>query len=381
MKKVIEFIPLLANGGAETMMKDYCLGFDKNELDITVLVMGERMNSANEVILQTAGQKIIYLGEQCYEYGMKLNLFQKGFRFISRYFEFRKVILDIKPDVIHVHLHVGLFFRFLPKSVLDETKLIYTVHNVFERYFSKSLKDIYKFIEYKEINRLVHKYSMKLVTLHDDMNKIMREEFQTQEVITLENGIELNRFTYSQEGREKIRKELNIPSCAYVIGNVGRFHEQKNHELIVDVFEKVFENRKDAYLLLVGKGQNTRQLTEERLKNKGLWEHTSIIQDRKDIPEIMSAMDVFLFPSRWEGFGNVLIEAQSVGLHCVISDKVPKSAIVSDNVTVVGLNESIQEWIENLKNDAPRESVVSDISRYDMANSIAKLQHIYTDIA
>ena len=381
MKKVIEFIPLLANGGAETMMKDYCLGFDKKEVDVTVLVMGERMNSANEAILQAVGQKIIYLGEQRYKYGTKLNPFQKGFRFISRYFEFRKVILEIKPDVIHAHLHVGLFFRFLPKRVLEETKLIYTVHNVFERYFSKSPKDMYKFIEYREINRLVHKYSMKLVALHDNMNILMREEFATGDVITVENGIELNRFTYSHKGRERIRKELNIPADAYVIGNVGRFHEQKNHEMIVDIFEKVSENRKDAYLLLVGKGQNTRQLIEERLKSKGLWDHTSIIQDRKDIPEIMSAMDVFLFPSRWEGFGNVLIEAQSVGLHCVISDKVPESVIVSDNVTVVGLDESISKWVERLKDNAPRERVISDISRFDMANSIAKLQDIYIDMA
>lgn len=381
MKKVIEFIPLLANGGAETMMKDYCLGFDREKVDVTVLVMGERMKSANEEVLESFGQKIIYLGEQFYGTRVNLNPFQKLVRFVSRYFEFRKVIMEIRPDVIHSHLHVGLFFRFIPKQILKETKLVYTVHNVFERYFSKTLKNIFKFIEYKEVSRLVHKYSMKLVTLHDDMNKDMREKFDTDDVVTIENGIELKRFSFSDEGRKRIRKELKIPETAYVIGNVGRFHEQKNHELIVDIFENVSNLREDAYLLLVGKGENTRQATIDKLKSKGLLERTIIIQDRKDIPDIMSAMDVFLFPSRWEGFGNVLIEAQSVGLHCVISDKVPRGTIVSDKVSVVGLNDSVKNWVDALNQNTVMEEPVGDISKYEIANSILRLQDIYTDIA
>lgn len=381
MKKVIEFIPLLANGGAETMMKDYCLGFDREKVDVTVLVMGERMKSANEEVLESFGQKIIYLGEQFYGTRVNLNPFQKLVRFVSRYFEFRKVIMEIRPDVIHSHLHVGLFFRFIPKQILKETKLVYTVHNVFERYFSKSIKNIFKFIEYKEVKRLVHKYSMKLVTLHDDMNKDMREQFATDDVVTIENGIELERFSFSEQGRKRIRQELKIPETAYVIGNVGRFHEQKNHELIVDIFENVSNLREDAYLLLVGKGENTRQATIDKLKSKGLLERTIIIQDRKDIPDIMSAMDVFLFPSRWEGFGNVLIEAQSVGLHCVISDKVPRGTIVSDKVSVVGLNDSVKNWVDALNQNTVMEEPVGDISKYEIANSILRLQDIYTDIA
>lgn len=381
MKKVIEFIPLLANGGAETMMKDYCLGFDREKVDVTVLVMGERMKSANEEVLESFGQKIIYLGEQFYGTGVNLNPFQKLVRFVSRYFEFRKVIMEIRPDVIHSHLHVGLFFRFIPKQILKETKLVYTVHNVFERYFSKSIKNIFKFIEYKEVKRLVHKYSMKLVTLHDDMNKDMREQFASDDVVTIENGIELERFSFSEQGRKRIRQELKIPETAYVIGNVGRFHEQKNHELIVDIFENVSNLREDAYLLLVGKGENTRQATIDKLKSKGLLERTIIIQDRKDIPDIMSGMDVFLFPSRWEGFGNVLIEAQSVGLHCVISDKVPRGTIVSDKVSVVGLNDSVKKWVDALNQNTVMEKPVGDISMYEIANSILRLQDIYTDIA
>jgi len=378
MKKVVEFIPLMANGGAETMMKDYCLGIDKDEVDITVVVMGERMNSANEAVLESTGQKIIYLGERRFGANAKLNPLQKIIRFVSRYTEFKKVILEIEPDVIHAHLHVGLFFRFLPKKILKNTKLIYTVHNVFERYFSKTMKDMYKYIEYKELNRLIHKYSMKLVTLHDEMNQIIRKEFNTEDVITIENGIELKRFSFSKEGRARIREELGIPEDAYVIGNVGRFHEQKNHDLIVDIFNEVTKQRDDAYLLLVGKGANTRQLTVDKLQSLELLERTSIIQDRKDIPDIMSAMDVFLFPSRWEGFGNVMIEAQGVGLHCVISDKVPEGTIVTDNVTVVKLEDSVENWVKNLSPDAPRHKPVHEISQHDIANSIARLQDIYT---
>lgn len=92
-------------------------------------------------------------------------------------------------------------------------------------------------------------------------------------------------------------------------------------------------------------------------------------------------MDVFLFPSRWEGFGNVLIEAQSVGLHCVISDKVPRGTIVSDKVSVVGLNDSVKNWVDALNQNTVMEEPVGDISKYEIANSILRLQDIYTDIA
>lgn len=377
MIKVFEFITLMANGGAETLVKDYCKQLDKNQFDVTVVVMGEYGNYANDVAIQEMGQRIIYLGECKYGRGVKLNFFQKCIRFVSRYWYFRKLVTEEKPDLIHIHLRIGDYFKVLPSKVLSETKLIYTVHNVFDNYFSKSPKNLRKYREYKELWRLVHKYDTKLITLHDSMNAVMRKEFNTENVVTVWNGIELGRFIYSENERLRIRKECNIPDDAYVIGHVGRFHEQKNHDFIVDIFEQVVKTNINAYLILVGKGQNTKQITVDKLKRLGLMDRVSILQDRRDIPSIMSAMDVFLFPSRWEGFGNVLIEAQAIGLHCVISDCVPKEVVVSDNVTMLSLNDSAEKWAFMLDDNNEHCKADHSIKEHDIEYGIGKISDIY----
>jgi len=377
MIKVFEFIPLMANGGAETLVKDYCKQLDKDEFDVTVVVMGEFNNYANEITLQEMGQRVVYLGECKYGRNAQLNPLKKGIRFISRYLSFRRLVKQERPDLIHIHLHVGNYFRFIPKKILKSTKLVYTVHNVFDNYFSKSIKNIRKYHEYRELYRLIHKYDTKLITLHDEMNANMRREFDTENVHTVWNGIELDRFVYSENERKMLREEANIPQSAYVIGNVGRFHEQKNHDFIVDIFAKVAKENRDAYLLLVGKGQNTKQKTVDKLQELGLYDRTVILQDRKDVPAIMSAMDVFLFPSRWEGFGNVLIEAQSIGLHCVVSDCVPKEVIVSNRVTVLSLDEGVDKWVEMLSDDAVVTTADHSIKEHDIECSIGKVADIY----
>ena len=123
----------------------------------------------------------------------------------------------------------------------------------------------------------------------------------------LHNGVDLNIYSYSHSGRDKIRKQFGISKGAIVIGHIGRFTKQKNHEFIIEVFEKIANLNGNYVLLLVGEGEERekiyRLVREKKLDNKVIFAGI-----RSDIPDILSSMDVFILPSLYEGMPNTAIE-------------------------------------------------------------------------
>jgi glycosyltransferase involved in cell wall biosynthesis len=125
-----------------------------------------------------------------------------------------------------------------------------------------------------------------------------------------------------------VRDELGIPADAFVVGHVGRFVEQKNHDFLLDIFSEVARREPRARLLLVGDGP-LRAAVDHKARRLGLSTKIIFAGVRRDVPRLMSgAMDVFVLPSRHEGLGLVVVEAQAAGLGCLVSDAVPKEADV-----------------------------------------------------
>lgn len=374
MKKVIHMISSMNMGGAETMVKDYALLIDKEQFYTKVISLDKRCHSVNEQYLSDAGIPVIYLSELRYSADKKLNLLQKVMRSIARYYDLRRILKDEKPDVLHVHLYIGSYLKWIPLKKWG-IKVFYTVHNVPERFFDISKKNREKYSAYKEVKRLLEKENLTLISLHDEMNKELRQLFSTERVITLNNGVNLERFHKELYNKSEIRKQLGIDEDAFVLGHVGRFHEQKNHELLIRVFSEICQRKIESHLLLIGEGP-LRDKAVELIKNLGIEKRVTILQNRSDIPELMRAMDVFVFPSRWEGFGNVLVEAQSMELPCIVSDKICNSVILNSNVTVISLEASISEWADAVI-ESNETIVSSNIYMYDMRNSVKRLEEIY----
>jgi len=161
-------------------------------------------------------------------------------------------------------------------------------------------------------------------------------------------GIDLDRFTFDTDPLS-LRRSLRIPENAYVIGHVGRFHPQKNHDMIFRIAEQVLLIEPRAYFLLVGDGPS---LANYKKRANGIsgGERIHFLGIRDDVPELMRhVMDVFLFPSRWEGLGIVLLEAQAAGLPYVASDRVPQEADVLDGFCVrLRLDKSVKIWTESV---------------------------------
>ena len=153
-------------------------------------------------------------------------------------------------------------------------------------------------------------------------------------------------------------------------------NKQKNHKLLIEIFAEICKKNPKAFLLMIGNG-NLQKETESRLKELGLGEKYKILSNRTDIPDLMNAMDKFVFPSNYEGLGIVLIEAQKIGLKCVISHVVPDAAIVTNLVKKVNLNASAAEWAEEALNFHVEDTKYLGIEEWDMKQVVLRLEEYY----
>ena len=159
----------------------------------------------------------------------------------------------------------------------------------------------------------------------------------------IHNGIDPERFSFSPELRRAKRQELGLSHSTLVFGHVGRFTAQKNHLHLLDTFQQICTLHKDSVLLLVGTGQleETVRQTTQRL---GLSERVQFLGAREDVPQLLLAMDCFVFPSLHEGLPVTLVEAQATGLPILASDAITDEVCITPLVHRTPLTCSHQEW-------------------------------------
>lgn len=170
------------------------------------------------------------------------------------------------------------------------------------------------------------------------------------------DGIDCSRFAFNPDVRNKVREEYGLHG-KYVVGHVGHFNPAKNHRKILSIFQAVFQQRRDAMLLLVGDGeleQQVRHHTEEL----GLTDRVIFAGAHKDVERFYQAMDVFLFPSRFEGFGMAMIEAQAGGLACVASDIVPEETNIDGRAVYLPLKAADSIWANRILKAPDRDTSV-----------------------
>ena len=196
-----------------------------------------------------------------------------------------------------------------------------------------------------------------------------KKAYDSGKVTILHNAVDLSVFHYDPEGREKIRRELGIGENTLLVGHVGRFDPQKNHGQLLDIYAAIREKQPDSRLLLVGQGKLEQQL-REKAEALGISESVIFAGVRSDIPQVLSAMDVFVFPSFYEGMPNTVIEAQSAGLPCIIADTITREADITGLVQYLSLETAADEWAEKalVAAGAPRRDTREDFEKnhYDI---------------
>lgn len=196
-------------------------------------------------------------------------------------------------------------------------------------------------------------------------------------VMEMRNGIDTGKFKFNPQYRTDARKELRIPEDALVIGHAGRFLEVKNHTFIIDVFSEVIKQRPNSYLLLAGVGPLFEKM-KQKVNDLKLTDKVLFLGNRDDMPRLLSAMDIFLFPSLYEGLPFAPVEAQAAGVRVVCSDKVSPEVKLSEGLKFVSLEQPVSLWARELvefpiiDKEKMRQSVIAN--GYDIVASIKMLE-------
>lgn len=183
-----------------------------------------------------------------------------------------------------------------------------------------------------------------------------KKAYESGRAKILHNAIDLDVFSYKADGCKKVREEFGISDSTVVLGHIGRFMTQKNHMFLLDIFDEFHKKNKDSVLMLVGKGELEQQI-KDRIAEKALTDSVIFTGVRSDVPDVLSAMDVFVMPSLYEGMPNVVIEAQSTGLPCVISDTLTREANITGLVKYLPLNVSAEDWSLEIEKDCTKERI------------------------
>ena len=177
------------------------------------------------------------------------------------------------------------------------------------------------------------------------------------DVQILRNGISIENFIFHSSLRNRYRDELAINE-SLVVGHIGRFSKQKNHKFLLEIFKEITYCQQNSLLCLVGTGELKDEIKKYAVQ-LGVIDKVLFLGIRKDVPHVMMAMDVMIFPAFYEGMPNVVIEAQTTGLPCLVSDTITEECKVTDKVEFLSLTNSAVEWanksLSMINNDTKRE--------------------------
>ncbi|MCR5222290.1 MAG: glycosyltransferase [Lachnospiraceae bacterium] len=375
--KIVQFIDSMYTGGAETSVCNTALEMKRQGLDITVLCFSIRRGTANEDRLDSAGVKTVYLGEKCLQ-ALHLQWAHDTFlRYVAMIFlllpVFRKTIRKEQPDVLHMHLDALLFYPFLTGKLKKKTKAFWTMHSDPKVIFSGGLLQGLR-------KRIMKRHAgIRVLSLNEAGKDIFQSLGFSNPVTVVRNGISMQRYRSAENAGKEIRAEFGIPEEAFVIGHIGRFgagEAIKNQAFLVDVFSILSEKKPDAYLVLVGGGEPSFELLE-KISLSGKKDKILMLSDRSDVPELLSVPDVFVLPSKYEGFPMTLIEAQAAGLRCVVSDTVTKEAAITEKVSYLPLSAGKEKWAEMILAQTDFEGVRGSLADYDIETVVRNLTALY----
>lgn len=244
--------------------------------------------------------------------------------------------------------------------------------------------------KYSFIESIYKNYSKSLIDKNTDIKYACSQKAgewlygknNTFEVIN--NGIDPKEYKFNEDIRKNIRDELKIKDNEILIGHVGRFSPEKNHEFIIDIFKELYSKNDKYRLVLVGTG-DTEEKIKEKVKSLNLQEIVKFLGVRKDVKNLLQGFDLFILPSIFEGLPVTLVEAQGAGLKCFISDTVTKEIDLECGLTeFISLDKSSEEWAEIIEKNREyiRKDTIDSLRShgYDMTENAKNLENRYIEL-
>lgn len=347
--------------GISTVILNFCRNLNKDKYDITIF-------SGAPIAEQ---YKI-----ECQELGIRLEEMppKRGGNPLKYYNYLFKNITAKNFDIVHVHGNSATITIEMIMALIRGIKVrIAHCHNT-------TCDNI-------KIHELLKKIFRKIYThgfaCSQEAGKWL---FGDNQFEVLANGFNITKFKFDSNMREKTRKKLKLEK-KLVLGHVGMFNKQKNHEFLLKVFKEVSDYNKNTKLLLVGNGPDFKKI-KELIDVHPYKENIICYGESENVEELYAAMDVFVFPSKHEGLGIVLLEAQMNGLTCVTSSVVPDEVKITTNIKKISLESSISLWkdkiLEFSNKKIDREKIflenINEFQKYDIVENTKYLESVYDKI-
>lgn len=352
--RVLHILTGLASGGAESFIMNMYRHIDRSKVQFDFL-----LRSSDNVY----SEELEAMGSKVYVTASFPSHFIKNAIETSRFFK------EHSYDIIHVHANALLYTYALSCAKRNGVKCrIIHSHNTAMAHMK--LLPIHN-ANRKRITSLATDY----FACSDDAGRWMFPE----DFMVIPNAIDLNAFSFDNQKRENIRRDLGIGKDDFVIGHIGRYTPQKNHTFLLDIFAEVIKRKPNSRLLLLGDGELRRDM-EEKATNMQLQDQVIFLGARKNVSEIINAFDIFVFPSTYEGLAVAMLEAQANGLHIVCSDMISNQTVLTSYVKKLSLSDGAPVWADHIVNADPTRNDAGDSlvrAGFEVCSAAKNLQEFY----
>ena len=359
--KVMHFVSGLLSGGVEEMLYNYCKYMDDDKYDFVIVYQHEPVAVCKEK-LESIGCKTVRITARS-------DFFLKNIK------DSIGIIKKEKPDIVHAHMNL-MNFCALYAAKKSGVKVRISHSHIAEKNRGKVFRLISLLCRY-----LCMRYSTALFACGEEAGEYLygKKRMRVGLVEIVENAIDLESFSRNSEYRKDIRTKLNVMN-KFVVGHVGRFTKQKNHERLIDIFNQLLKYRKDAVLLLVGTGELEGAI-KKKTRDLLISDKVIFLGTTKNMNKIYNAMDIFVLPSLYEGFPVVSVEVQMTNLPSVFSDSIAPTCKITDAIQFVSLNNSDDEWakaIIDVYNNFKLCDLTDIIKKYDIKRKVNELDNYYS---
>ncbi len=358
MKKILYVNAISDNiGGIEIYIMNIYRKLDKSKYDVHFLVD----ENIKPVYYDEIKNNIITIPSRTKNYKAYLK-------------KLKKIMNENQYDIVHTNLmSFSTFEPIVLAKKYSHAKII--LHSHISN-LEMSLKT--KILNYigKTLIKKYEKSGYIKVACSSMAGEWMFHSFKDKSFTVLNNGINVSKYKYNLNSRNEIRKELNIDKNDILLGNVGRLCSQKNQKFLIEVLKRLDSKYK---LLIIGKGELKNDLIELSKKYQVL-NRVILLEDIYNVEEYLSAMDIFVFPSLYEGLGIAVIEAEANGLQVFASDTIPRDVVVTPNIKLLPLIEN--DWITKIKkcNHHDRNKDLKKlVFEFDSDETTKKVLNIYDD--
>jgi glycosyltransferase involved in cell wall biosynthesis len=358
--RVLHVVTIMNRAGIETMLMNLYRSMDRRLIQFDFLVHREEKGDYDDEIIQMGGR--IYIVPSISPFHHK-----KYLKRLDSFFS--------STDYRIVHSHLNTFSMYVLRSAKNIGISCRIAHSHIDR-----IPIDYKYPFKLFCKKKLRFYLTERFACGEGAGNWL---FDTEKFRVVNNAIDTKRFLFTYQDKNIFKQKFNVKD-QFVIGHIGRFSKQKNHHFIVDIFIEILKIRPQSMLLLIGDGALQKSI-RKRVYRLNLSEKILFLGVRTDIPELLSVMDCFIFPSLFEGLGVVAIEAQCSGLHTFVSDAIPKEAFITEHIHKITLKESALQWanfiIKNSTIPINQEQSIRKIveNGYDVSETAQWLQKFYLE--